>query len=45
MIVAAVVNDFSCVGWMRTSNGVFQRFELKPWKLVFSNAELLRTSG
>jgi uncharacterized protein YciI len=26
-------------------NGVFQRFELKPWKLVFANTELLPTSG
>ena len=28
-----------------STNGVFQKFELKPWKLVFSNTELLRTSG
>jgi len=26
-------------------NGVYQKFEIKPWKLVFSNTELLRTDG
>ncbi|MFB3918071.1 MAG: YciI family protein [Terriglobales bacterium] len=26
-------------------NGVFQKLELKPWKLVFSNAELLRANS
>jgi len=28
-----------------STNGVFQKFDLKPWKLVFSNTELLRTGG
>lgn len=28
-----------------STNGVFQKYELKPWKLVFSNPELLRTSA
>ena len=28
-----------------STNGVFQKFELKLWKLVFSNPELFRTDG
>ncbi len=28
-----------------SANGVFERFELKPWRLVFSNLELLQTGG
>jgi uncharacterized protein YciI len=28
-----------------STGGVFARFELKPWKIVFSNLELLRSGG
>ena len=28
-----------------SANGVFRKLDLKPWKLVFSNVELLRTSS
>jgi uncharacterized protein YciI len=28
-----------------SASGVFQSSDLKPWKLVFSNVGLLRTSG
>ena len=28
-----------------STNNVYQKFELKPWTLVFSNTELLRTTG